>query len=461
MFCPNCGNQIEDGVKFCEHCGAQLEQKTATKSESEGNVDASNTAVHALPKKPGSGKAAAVAAAAVVLLAAGGFMYSKLSNTLNINKYITVTFEGYDGYGRAHVELNSDELYKDWGKKLKIKDKTMKKNCENALSQYGSSYSDYGIYGISGDVKDSLGYMVLMAGIENRYQLDQSSQLTNGDAVVLSWDVQDIYTANGEKSVEDILGIKLKADKKDFKVDGLEEVGTFDAFANVEVSFSGIAPHGEVSITDNNKMNLDIECSQKAGLSDGDTITLTISNNNMTKIVETCGGIPETLVKEYTVSGLNSYVQSIASISDDMMNQMIAQGENILRAKAASDWGNQKTLRSIAYQGCYLLKARYPEKVNTQNDIGLVYQMTANVTDNDFTQDITYFCYVAFEDLVNDGDGVTTVDMSDYDISRSQVKLSRGWWSWSFYGSQTLEDLKNEFVTANLDQYDSEESFAQ
>lgn len=465
MFCPNCGSPIEDGTKFCENCGAQIKQNTTTNTtantaaQPEANVGGPSAPVHALPKKPIPKQAVAAAAGVVVLLAAGGFAYSKLSNTLNLNKYMTVTFEGYDGYGRAYAELDTEKLYKDWGKKLKIKDKDVKKSYEEMANQYsGGFYSDYDI---SGKVKDNLGYIVLMSGIQNCYTLDMSSRLTNGDQVELSWDVQDVYTEDGMKSIEDVLGIKLKANEKDYKVDGLEEAGTFDAFANVEVSFSGVAPNGEASFIDNNEVDLDIECSPRSGLSDGDTVTLTITNNDITRIVEKCGGVPETFKKEYTVSGLDSYVQSIASVSDDTMNQMIAQGENILRAKAASDWGDQKKLLSVAYQGCYLLKARYPEQAYTQNSIGLVYQMTANVTDSDFTQDITYYCYVSFDDLLNDGEGITSVNMSDYEISRSRVSLSYGWWSWYFYGSQTIEDLKTEFVTANLDKYDYEESFAQ
>lgn len=28
MFCPNCGSQIEDGMKFCTNCGAKVELET-------------------------------------------------------------------------------------------------------------------------------------------------------------------------------------------------------------------------------------------------------------------------------------------------------------------------------------------------------------------------------------------------------------------------------------------------
>lgn len=35
MFCPNCGNQVEDGSKFCANCGKNL---TGTGVSSEPNI---------------------------------------------------------------------------------------------------------------------------------------------------------------------------------------------------------------------------------------------------------------------------------------------------------------------------------------------------------------------------------------------------------------------------------------
>ena len=35
MFCPNCGKQIQDGMKFCTNCGAKVELENAIKMQVE------------------------------------------------------------------------------------------------------------------------------------------------------------------------------------------------------------------------------------------------------------------------------------------------------------------------------------------------------------------------------------------------------------------------------------------
>ncbi len=35
MFCPNCGNKIEDDAKFCENCGAVINTQTIRSEKSE------------------------------------------------------------------------------------------------------------------------------------------------------------------------------------------------------------------------------------------------------------------------------------------------------------------------------------------------------------------------------------------------------------------------------------------
>ena len=69
MFCPRCGSQLPDGIKFCTSCGAQLGEKVSTPAPAPTPVPASPAA-----PAPGRRRAPVVAAAIalVALLAAGG-----------------------------------------------------------------------------------------------------------------------------------------------------------------------------------------------------------------------------------------------------------------------------------------------------------------------------------------------------------------------------------------------------
>ena len=57
-----------------------------------------------------------VAALAFVCL----LLFLFLPRTINLNKYVKVNTQGYDGYGTASVELDTDKLEKDFAGKIKL-----------------------------------------------------------------------------------------------------------------------------------------------------------------------------------------------------------------------------------------------------------------------------------------------------------------------------------------------------
>ena len=69
--------------------------------------------------------------------------------------------------------------------------------------------------------------------------MKSDSNLSNKDKVKYNWNVNKDYA----KYVK----CNLKYKNKTYKVKGLEEVKTFDAFKDLQVSFNGISPGGAVS----------------------------------------------------------------------------------------------------------------------------------------------------------------------------------------------------------------------
>ena len=70
------------------------------------------------------------------------------------------------------------------------------------------------------------------------------------------------------------------------------------------------------------------------------------------------------------------------------------------------------------------------------------------------------YWYIRFYDLTADENGNTTVDLMDYDVPGTQVQVDSGvgYWfstrSWYYDGFQNLDELNDEVVTYNLDNYD-------
>ena len=70
------------------------------------------------------------------------------------------------------------------------------------------------------------------------------------------------------------------------------------------------------------------------------------------------------------------------------------------------------------------------------------------------------YWYIRFYDLTADENGNTTVDLMDYDVPGASVQVDSGvgYWfstrSWYYDGFQNLDELNDEVVTYNLDNYD-------
>ena len=81
---------------------------------------------------------------------------------------------------------------------------------------------------------------------------------------------------------EEAFGVKVKYTDITYTVSGLASVNTFDAFDGVDVEFSGISPDGRATVnslpTAAEAQGLYYTLDENSGLSNGDTVTLTVNS---------------------------------------------------------------------------------------------------------------------------------------------------------------------------------------
>lgn len=134
--------------------------------------------------------------------------------TIDLNKYVTFETTGYNGYGNVYPQIDWEKIQKKYDSRLKF--------TKEFEEQYGKN-------------TDSISPV---AGLQSyvSVEMKSDSNLSNKDKVKYSWNVNKDYA----KYVK----CNLKYKNKTYKVKGLEEVKTFDAFKDLQVSFNGISPGG-------------------------------------------------------------------------------------------------------------------------------------------------------------------------------------------------------------------------
>lgn len=468
-FCVNCGCQMSVDSRFCPNCRTRQEdvlpmQNPQPKMDRQPTIKALLSPEEEMKLKKRNKIIGITVGIALALCLVIGVLSSIIKPSINLNNYLTITFEGYDTIGKAIVQFNRKKFESDYEKKLNAK--TGKKS--NNPSKYKSKetyleslFESYDSSSVSGS---------FLSNCVNG-SLDKDSGLSNGDILTYSWD------CNNEYALE-TYGYKLKY--KDIKVEvkDLEETMTFDPFDGIDVVFEGIDPNGSASIEESPETlavsDLNYEIDKRSGLSNGDTVTVTVTayyyDDPINYCIENYGMIPFPIEKTYKVDGLNSYIATISEVSDNSLAEMKKQAKDVYNAGVAQNWSDDEELKSFDYIGNYLLVNKNSDYYGGSNNaLYLVYK--AKVKDKYSNDGKTYnetndiYWYICFYNLLVDTDGETTVDIANYrtpgDRFMIDSGISSGWWStksWYYYGYQTLDELYKVVVTSNSESYKHEDN---
>lgn len=455
MFCGNCGTENVNEANFCKECGKPLSKGAGQTTRmlpphagtagvsgaepKEGKVNAGQfiDKIKAVPKKILIGACAAVVAIIVIIC-----VVINVGSTINLNDYLTVETNGYDGYGTAWASIDWDAIAAKYGNKISF--------TSQAINEYG------GLINMMTPVEALQDYISV--------SLEETRELSNGEKIAYTWNV--------DENVSNLVKCKIKYKNDSYTVSGLTELETFDAFAGLEVEFSGISPNGNANInyTGSGLSTYDFYCDKVNGLSNGDTIVVSINEDRIEYYAENMGQVPEKLEQEYTVTGLSSYISTISEVNEAGLSLMQQQASDVFSAYIAQNWGDGEALENFTYIGNYLLTTKSSDSYwGNNNALYIVYKAQVR---NDYSYDgDTYnklndlYWYICFENVMVDSDGNLTVDITNYRTPNDRFTVdsgvSNGWWntqSWSYYGYQTLDDLYRKVVAANMDTYNHEDN---
>ena len=376
------------------------------------------------------------------------FIYNSRPLTIDLDKYAKVNFSGYDGAGVAEYELDVDGLSSDYGSRILKKAKSSKK----LKSQLGVSRLDID----SNEITEVL----VRSCIDGT--LDKYDGLKTGDTVNLNWIVKDDIA-------KDLFKVNLKHSDIPFKVEGLEELGKLDPFADVELEFSGISPNIEVRVKNNstneyiNRLRFGLD--KDSNISNGEEIKVYVMDGDREAspdILPEYGILLESTSKTYKVDNQATYITSLKEVTEEARAAMEKQATDGFNAYISKSWDDNSKLTEFKYVGSYLLKNKFPERSNNINTYIMVFEFGCSVDSDGYRGSTKGYQTFSFKNLIKE-DGKVEVDLQSMNTSYNsysfEVKNDEGnTRNFSTYGFETLEDLYKNQVAANLENFEYEAS---
>lgn len=446
MICTHCGKEIQNGITFCPYCGS-----TVNNAKENTKMKKHNPAKVLVP------------IAAVAVVAAGGWAFANRTPTIDVSKYMTLSADGYNTVGKLNISFDTEKLEKDYGKQIATRFKKQMKNLKD---------DTYGLSSLTASLYD--GYEAdLFAETCAIGSADKTKGLSNGDVVTYTWD-------DNSDEAEEAFGVKVKYTDITYTVSGLASVNTFDAFDGVDVEFSGISPDGRATVnslpTAAEAQGLYYTLDENSGLSNGDTVTLTVHSNrdDFSDCIDKYGAMPQATEKTFTVEGLNEYVTSADTLSDSVLVSLQNQAEDVFKSYAAQRFSNGQTFKGMTYLGNYILTPKNKDSWGDKDRIVLAYQVTVH---HDYTSELnttydaddSFFWYITFNNVSKDADGNIASGLNDYDTPTTFVKIDSGVQkysfsssteTWEYYGYASLDSLYNAAVNQYVENYNHQDNVA-
>ena len=434
--------KVQETVSAADRIKANVNKYKPEKKAEEPNRNAQSGGAGNGTEKKHSAPIVLIAILLIFLVFALGYAVFPRKTKVNLDKYISVDFTGYDGYGKADVHFDSEAFLKDYRKKIKLKKKG--DLLTSAVMEGYTPEAFLNDYYLSGNWK--------LDGVDGKYK--------NGDKVHLSWKID-------KDKIEETFRVKIKDAGKEFEVKGLDKVEKFDAFENLSIEYSGTAPNGMADLEGKGIMDgskgLYFSVDKMDGLSNGDEITVKIEPENaLEAFIQKTGKAPKETEKQFKVEGLPAYIDSASAINEENLNNIKSEMEDNIKSSVAKE-GDSVQLISTEYQGYYFLKAKN-KNYGIQNVFYPVYKVTVRITlpSKGFVQDYSYYVSASLQNIMDEGNGKVTIDTTDMDTVYHTFEIDTdpgNWLSNRFYldGFESLDSLRKEVVTKQLSNFKVEE----
>ena len=333
--------------------------------------------------------------------------------TFDIFNSVTVSFDGYDGYGEVTIS-------------------------DSDLSEY--------------------------------ITVDSYENLSNGDTITLRVDSEYI------NEIVDEFGAVPKSLTKEYTVSELQATTEYNPFEHLELTLSGMNGFTKASLSYiGGYLNADeFTISKSENLSNGDVVTVTINEEVCEKHAKNEGVRFSQTSKEFTISDRNSYVTKLSDITAEQWDELKSIANNTYTADIPN-YPNTATSKSHEYIGAHLLTAKsgdgsclflvYKESVHLKYQ-GYKYYGIFDMRYETFEKTVSIYNVYVFQtfttntegELSYEYDGIWGVDCYvDSDLYANKNGIG-GTYEWAFRGYDTYETFYTRIIEGNADNWNNEDN---
>ena len=289
-------------------------------------------------------------------------------NTIDLTQYVQVNVSGADGYGYATADVDDIGL--------------------EALL-------------LSDDESDADSWVKLDMLLRISYEIDKKDHLSNGDKVSVT-----VTYPDGLAEALDADITPKSGDSWTVEISDLGKPERFDVFEGMTIEYG----NGNTLCANGLYTALKYTLSQSQGLSNGDTVTITVSAPDDSAdlesyCMETYGKMPLSESCEYTVTGIDEYPIRLEDIPEELFEElrMIAQMQiEAMGAQMHSSFGNQGyRMNHYALDKVYVASPGENIDDDNKNEVYLVYRINADNPDG--TRD--YFYSAKFSNITIKAEG--------------------------------------------------------
>ena len=270
--------------------------------------------------------------------------------TIDLTQYVQVNVSGADGYGYASADVDDIGL--------------------EALL-------------LSDNESDADSWVELDMLLRIRYEIDKKDHLSNGDKVSVT-----VTYPDGLAEALDADITPKSGDSWTVEIAGLGEPERVDVFEGMTIEYG----NGNTLCANGLYTALKYTLSQSQGLSNGDTVTITVSapdgNADLESYcMDTYGWMPMSDSCEYTVTGIDEYPIRLEDIPEELFEElrMIAQMQiEAMGAQMHSSFGNQGyQMNHYALDKVYVASPGKNIDDDNKNEVYLVYRINGSNPDGE------------------------------------------------------------------------------